>query len=172
MGELLRDTADRAHSRPRSVKVFGWLNAILGTIGSVISIAVFVQVDGPMVFRLGVVSPYILLRHFIVLAPFIVLACSGFGLLGLRSWGRNLALTYCGIVFGLDAIRLIGLAVSGVPPLPYPIWTVRFMFDLLYCGLMLFFMTRPHVKAAFEQWPRSIQTSGRTVESGNPYQAP
>ena len=173
MDELQMDPGNPT-SRPRAIKIFGWLNVIIGVAG-LLSIVVMHTAIGWRSIRLHLESPYLFLPYLVALALCFVLAGSGLGLLSVRPWGRKWAIMYCGVVLALNVAEVIRVVISGEPPVPYPLFTIRLMLNLVYCGSMLFFMTRPHVKATFEQHARllqSIRTSGKSYESGNPYQAP
>ena len=164
--------------RPTSVTVFGVLNIVFGALGLVgmifSAIALLVlpthsTANNP-VLEVMRNSPGYLLWMKITL-PIGILVCgitivAGIGLLNLKSWGRTLSVAYgiYGIVAGVlgvilnfvfimqplmeqasqksgpEAAALIGGAIGG---------TVGGCFGMIYPVLLLIFMFRPKVVAAF-----------------------
>jgi len=161
--------------RPTSVTVFGVLNivfAVLGVIGIAGTIVMFAKMDAarnPLV-KLMQDSPafaaWMKLSLPLGIASTLVLLCAGIGLLMLKRWGRKLSIGYAvyAIVFGLlgtavnfyflllpaldkisdrvgpEEAAAIGGAVGG---------TLGGCFGLIHPILLLIFMTRPKVVAAF-----------------------
>ena len=165
--------------RPTSVTVFGILNiafAAFGVFGLIASIALFfISTDSN--------NPVIKIMHenpayaawLKVCIPLGVLSCSallvaGIGLLRLTSWARTLSIVYAiyAIVFGIigpavnfffiirpmleqarqqhgpEAAGAIGGMIGG---------TIGGCFGLIYPVLLLIFMMRPNVVAAFRSLP-------------------
>jgi hypothetical protein len=164
--------------RPTSVTVFGILNivfaalAILGLIGSIALF--FVPAANNPVIKIIHENPFYAawLKISILLG---LLSCSallaaGIGLLRLKSWARTLSIVYAiyAIVFGIlgtvvnfffiirpmleqarqqhgpEAAGAIGGAIGG---------TIGGCFGLIYPVLLLIFMLRPNVVAAFRPIP-------------------
>jgi hypothetical protein len=162
--------------RPASVTVFGILNivfAALGVIGMVASIVLFflpASSSNPVIKLIHESTAYATwLKVCIVLGVMssTALLAAGIGLLCLRSWARKLSIGYAiyAIVFGIlgavvnfiylvqpmleqarqqqgpEAVGALGGAVGG---------SVGGCFGLIYPVLLLIFMTRPTVVAAFQ----------------------
>ena len=66
MGKMLTDTADPAQSRPRSIKIFGWLNVILGSAGLLTFVVVLAE-TGWRGIRFRLESPYLWLPYLVAL---------------------------------------------------------------------------------------------------------
>jgi len=168
--------------RPASVTTFGILNivfagfGILGLLGT-IAMASMTRASNNPVVRIMQENPAYA-AWLKISIPLGLLACSvllaaGIGLLALQSWGRNLTIGYAiyGIVFSLlsfgfnvifllrpmleeasrkhgpEAAGAIGGAVGG---------TFGSCVGVAYPILLLIFMMRPNVKAAF-QTPAAAQ---------------
>jgi hypothetical protein len=169
--------------RPTSVTVFGILNivfAVFGVFGLIASIALFFVPAGSN-------NPVIKIMHenpayaswLKICIPLGLLSCAallaaGIGLLCLKSWARRLSIAYAiyAIVFGIlgtvvnfmfltrpmieqaqqqhgpEAAGAIGGVIGG---------TIGGCFSLIYPVLLLIFMLRPKVVAAFQP-PRPPQT--------------
>ena len=162
--------------RPASVTVFGTLNiafSALGLFGVVMTVAMFRFAAGANnpVMRIMRDSPgyaaWIKLTIPLGLAACAVLLACGIGLLMLKSWARKLSLGYAiyalvlgvvGMVMnylfllrpllaeaaqkqGAEAAGAMGGAIGG---------TVGGCFGLIYPILLLIFLTRPKVVAAFQ----------------------
>ena len=165
--------------RPTSVTVFGVLNivfaalGIFGLIGSIILFLIPVGSNNPVIkimhenpayaAWLKICIPLGLLRCAALLA-------AGIGLLRLKSWARILSIVYAiyAVVFdilavvinfffiiqpmleqarqqhGPEAVGAIGGAIGG---------TIGGCFGLIYPVLLLIFMLRPNVVAAFRPLP-------------------
>ena len=166
--------------RPTSVTVFGTLNiafSALGLVGVVATVAMYKMAgdtNNP-VFKIMRDSPgyaaWIKLTIPLGLAACAVLLAGGIGLLMMKSWGRKLTLGYAlyAMIFGLvgmvmnylfllrplmaeaaqkqgpEAASAMGGVIGG---------TVGGCFGLIYPILLLIFMTRPKLVAAFN--PSSV----------------
>jgi hypothetical protein len=129
-------------------------------------------------------------------ATTVLLGISGVGLLRMRSWGRTLALVYAMIAFitslaGIAIVWFFYFRVSTrelpeVDPNAATIalfgaigGTVGGIFGLIYPALLWYFMTRPHVIAAFQgatalpagDWDPNL-AAPRTSDLSNPYSSP
>jgi hypothetical protein len=161
--------------RPTSVTVFGILNivfAAFGLFGLIASIALFflpADSNNPVIKLIHESPGYAMWLKICI--PLGVLSCSallaaGIGLLYLKSWARILSIIYAiyAIVFGItgmvvnfifmvqpmleqarqeqgpEAAAATGGAIGG---------TIGGCFGLIYPILLLIFMTRPKVAAAF-----------------------
>jgi len=164
--------------RPTSVTVFGILNiifAVFGCIGTVASITLFIlpanaAVHNPMVELIQNNPGYAMwLKVSVVLGIFScgALLAAGIGLLLLKPWAHKLTIGYAiyAIIFGIigtvvnfflivrpmlaqaqeqhspGTAGAIGGAVGG---------SIGGCLGLIYPVLLLIFMLRPHVKAAFQ----------------------
>ena len=162
--------------RPTSVTVFGILNivfAAFGVLGLIAAIALFflpADSNNPVIKIMHENAAYALWLK--VCIPLGVLSCSallaaGIGLLRLKSWARKLSIGYAiyAIVFGLvgmvvnfvvliepmikqaqnqqgpEAAGAIGGAIGG---------SLGGCFGLIYPVVLLIFMLRPAVAAAFQ----------------------
>ena len=165
--------------RPTSVTVFGILNivfaalAILGLIGSIALFFMPVDSNNPVIKIIHKNAAYAAWLKISI--PLGLLSCSallaaGIGLLRLKSWARTLSIVYAiyAIVFGIlgtvvnfffiirpmleqarqqhgpEAAGAIGGAIGG---------TIGGCFGLIYPVLLLIFMLRPNVVAAFRPIP-------------------
>ena len=161
--------------RPVSVTVFGILNivfAVLGVFGMIGTLVLFSmsEASNNLVVRIMRESPgyaaWLKLTIPFGLLACIVLLAAGIGLLRLKSWARKVSIGYAiyAIAFGLlgmvmnfifllrpmleeaqrrqgpEAAGAIGGAVGG---------TIGGCFGLIYPIVLLIFMTRPKVAAAF-----------------------
>jgi hypothetical protein len=188
-------------NRPTSVTVFGILNivfGVLGLCGMVFTIAILfggfdVGADNPVMeimegnAFLDVYQKAGIALGFIAT---IALIAAGIALLQMRRWGRTVSIVYAcyailstlvGIVInffflmmpmleragdaaGPERAGLVGGAVGG---------TLGGCVGLIYPVLLLYFMLRPNVRAAFEPFPFDQSDGVRPfTESGNPYQSP
>jgi hypothetical protein len=168
-------------ARPTAVTVFGILNLLFGAFGvcclGFSAAAMFIPF-GPEMSRdnvpLQLMEESPLYRNFnraemvLGIAASIVLIVAGIGLLRLRPWGRKLAIGYgiysvatdviasiinLGFVFPIlfqKAESASGIAMAAV-------WIALFsgiaatVCGLTYAGLLLYFMYRPNVVAAFNK---------------------
>lgn len=157
--------------RPVSVTIFGVLNLILGVLGvcgMVFTIALEISglaVEQPDLLRdaLGGGTLYNVLAWVTNGLAFVAsLACgaSGLGLLALKAWGRRLAIGYA--MYALFSVAgYLALAAWAVVRGPRPgmnelvtavaILVISIGISVLHAGLLWYFMTRPHVIAAFER---------------------
>ena len=161
--------------RPTSVTVFGILNiafAAFGAIGLVVTLAMFslpTDLNNPVIRLIHENPAYAAWMKFSLLLAVpscLVLLAAGIGLLCMKSWARILSIIYAiyAIVFGIagtvanfffmvrpmleqarqqqgaEAAAAIGGAIGG---------TIGGCFGLIYPVLLLIFMTRPKVAAAF-----------------------
>lgn len=159
--------------RPTSVTVFGVLNIVFGVLGLLVVLfsgaAVFLATAQrqrlPGMEEMNpVLATWTKVSVVIGLLGTLALLISGMGLLGLKSWGRFLAMGYSvyTIVTGILGIVVqyvfviqpvleqqvpggrrevvIGTVIGGA---------VGSCIGLIYPVLLMFFMSRPHVKAAF-----------------------
>lgn len=161
--------------RPTSVTVFGILNiafAAFGVFGLIFSIALFflpADSNNPVIKLIHEIPGYAMWLKICI--PLGVLSClvllaAGIGLLCMKSWARIFSIAYAiyAIVFGIigmvinfifmvqpmleqakqqqgpEAAAAIGGAIGG---------TIGGCFGLIYPVLLLIFMTRPKVVAAF-----------------------
>lgn len=162
--------------RPTSVTIFGVLNMVFagfGFIGTFASIALFMMpgnASNPVVKIMQDSPAYAAWVKFSI--PLGLLACgvllaAGIGLMLLKSWARKLSIGYAiyALVFGLigmvvsflflirpmiqqaqeqhgaEAAGAIGGAIGG---------SIGSCFGLIYPILLLIFMFRPNVRAAFQ----------------------
>jgi hypothetical protein len=154
-------------SLPKSVLFFGFMNALLGTIGVVSGISaliskhttvaqtIYQQVDLPSQSAQW-------LQAAMVLSPIssaIMLFC-GIGLLRRQPWGRTLAIYYGigSIVFSLIAsgINISRIADRSSNLIVLNIITsilVSVFLGLLYKAAMVYFLARPSVKVALAAAP-------------------
>ena len=161
--------------RPTAVTVFGILNVVVAVLGVFAMIATMAMFSMPgasnnPVVRIMRESPayaaWLKLTIPLGLLACVVLLAAGIGLLRLKSWARKVSIGYAiyAIAFGLlgmamnfifllrpmfeeaqrrqgpEAAGAIGGAVGG---------TIGGCFGLIYPILLLIFMTRPKVVAAF-----------------------
>lgn len=165
--------------RPASVTIFGVLNfvfAAFAVIGLMASVALFSlpgDPSDPVIRLLRQSATYAVWLKICI--PLGLLSCAallaaGLGLLSLKSWGRTLSVAYAiyAIVFvlvgtGLNLILMIQplsepaprqaeLAVAGAIGGPLS-GTVGGLFWVVYPILLLVFMLRPKVAAAFRPPP-------------------
>lgn len=163
--------------RPVSVNVFGILNivfALFGVFGAIGTISLFsaTDVSSNPVVRIMLENPtyaaWLKLTIPLGLLASVVLLATGIGLLLLKSWARKLSIAYAvyAIVFaiigtvvnfmflvrpllaeaqrsqGPEAAGAIGGAIGGI---------IGGCLGLVYPILLIIFMTRPKVIAAFQQ---------------------
>src|SRR5579859_172786 len=165
--------------RPASVTVFGILNFVFAAFGVIGLVASFILLrrpadsNNPIIQFVGASPDYaVWLKVCIALG---VLSCAallaaGAGLLGLKPWTRCLAIAYAiyAIVFCLGAmlVNLIFMdqpmlgparqqrAFETIATIGGPVsGTIGELFWLLYPIMLLVFMTRPKVVAAFRRLP-------------------
>jgi hypothetical protein len=162
--------------RPASVTVFGILNIVFAALGffALLASAMMLFSAGamrnPVMEQMRAIPQYdfwLKLTIPLGILSSIVLLVAGIGLLRLRSWGRLLSILYgwYAIIFGVvgigwnylflmrpmmeqarqqggpEAMGAMGGAIGG---------TVGGCLGLIYPVLLLIFMTRPRVKAAFQ----------------------
>ena len=194
--------------RPTSVTVFGVLNLVFGALGllntgiSAISLfAINAQAEAvdPFAGAPPMFGTWMKISMILGLVAAILLIVSGVGLLSLRPWGRSLAIGYSAyaIVFGVVSVvaaffmvaqptveqlqakgdpEAVGIMVGmGIGALVGGcIW-------LIYPALLWYFMTRPHVIAAFSglsletskpSWSPPVFEPWTPAESRNPYVPP
>jgi hypothetical protein len=165
--------------RPTSVTVFGILNivfavfGIFGIIGTVMMLSMTDASRNPVVNIMRnspAYAAWLKLSLPLGAAAIVALVAAGIGLLMMKSWARKLSIGYAiyAIVFGIlglvinfiflmlpmleeasrrqgpEAAGAIGGAIGG---------TVGGCFGIIYPILLLIFMTRPKVKAAFHLSP-------------------
>jgi hypothetical protein len=151
-----------SRTTPTSVKVFGILNTIFGTISllSVLnSLTKLEQIQQvykqfPALAKLGAWMPIQMLISSLMA---IVLLSLGIGLLKRQPWARSLSVYYAIFVIGFGLLNLaITLTVLGgkmTDPMTIGV-IVGTVFGIcigsIYYGLMIYFLTRPEVKAALE----------------------
>ena len=165
--------------RPASITAFGILNlvfAAFGVAGLMASFALFSIPDdpnNPVVKLLHYSAAYAVWLKFCILLGLlscVVLVAAGAGLLGLKPWGRTLSMAYAilTIVFSLMAMGINlflmiqplfeqappnqELAVAGAIGGPMS-GTIGGCFGPVYPILLLAFMLRPKVAAAFRPPP-------------------
>jgi hypothetical protein len=169
--------------RPTSVTVFGVLNIAFGALGVVGIIFAFATLmllpdsgNNPILGIMRSNPGYALWMKIAI--PIGFLACgvtivAGIGLLKLKNWGRLLSIGYAiwaigwgllGMVInffcvmqplmaqasqksGPEAATMIGAAIGG---------TVGGCFGMIYPVVLLIFMTRPKIVAAFQSSPESV----------------
>jgi hypothetical protein len=166
--------------RPKSVTVFGILNIVfagLGLCGMAFSVMLFLPSaaasNNPVVQIIQSSPAYAAWMKISIVLGFVVvvaLLAAGIGLLNLKPWARTLSIIYAvyaivmvlvsdvvNYIFliqpmlqkahseqGPEAAGAIGGAIGGM---------FGGCFGLIYPILLLIFMTRPHVVAAFHQSP-------------------
>jgi serine/threonine protein kinase len=163
--------------RPTSVTVFGILNigfAVLGVFGLIVTSVIFMVVGGllhqspPFVIWFYVTIPLGLLSRTAELV-------AGIGLLGLRPWARTLSIVYAIYAIVINIFdMIIGPFISLAPLLaqqqhadaraaavmdPLVVGVLGMVigfFRLIYPVLLLLFMTRPKMVAAFHP-PARVQ---------------
>jgi hypothetical protein len=151
-----------SRTTPTSVKVFGILNTILGTMSllSVLnSLTKLEQIQQmykqfPALAKLGAWMPIQMLISSLMA---IVLLSLGIGLLKRQPWARSLSVYYAIFVIGFGLLNLaITITVLGgnmTDPMTIGV-IVGTLFGItigaIYYGLMIYFLTRPEVKAALE----------------------
>ena len=100
----------------------------------------------------------------------LLLLLSSMGSLALKPWGRAGMLAYAGLALGMTLAEQLAMAYvvgpemerimrqSGVPQPPRTAWlggwvgiTLGLLLKVWYPPLILYFFTRPHVKAAFDR---------------------
>jgi len=165
--------------RPASITAFGILNlvfAAFGVVGLMASFALFsvpVDPNNPVIKLLHQNASYAVWLKFCILLGLIscvILVAAGAGLLGLKPWGRTLSMAYAilTIVFSLMAMGINlflmiqplfeqalpnqELAVAGAIGGPMS-GTIGGCFGPVYPILLLAFMLRPKVAAAFRPPP-------------------
>ena len=167
--------------RPPSSIVFGILNigwALLGILGLVLGIITLNQPNNPMApLMRGSSATALWLKGSMPLGILmaLVLLLSGIGLLRLKPWGRSLALFYGVAEIGLGVIGLIfhfGMIVPGLlaqlpmanaPEVAMGIMggvvggTLGGLVNIAYSVLLVVFMKRPNVVAAFSVYPPALR---------------
>lgn len=158
-------------AKPMVVAVFGVLHlgfGALGVCGQVWTLVVMSQLSGnPMfsqAFEQSWGAPGSALRTFMTfnLVVYLVTAllqlAAGYGLLAMRPWGRKVAvgLALFGLGYGvLSGAISLPLMLENLPAAQRPIAIgsalVGHLINLGYQGLVVFFLTRPHVRAAFDR---------------------
>jgi hypothetical protein len=191
--------------RPTSVTVFGVLNIVFGALGllstAFTGAAVFLaeaqQRQMPGVEELNPVwEGWLRIIVVVSIVAAFVLITSGFGLLGLRRWGRVLAIVYAVYAITSCALGVVMQYVFVAQPLleqqdnpnnreaammMVGVSLVSSCAGLIYPLLLWYFMSRPHVVAAFNGLSAPVDVSkGRTppvhdvwgpLDASNPYAA-
>lgn len=177
--------------RPASVTVFGILNIVfgaLGLFGTLFSGAAVFLAEAQGLPRLGEeeINPVwgMWLKIGVVLGVVgaVALITSGGGLLGMRRWGRVLAIVYAVYAIADAVLTVVVQYVFVTQPLleqaanPAARQTAMFMvgaslggscLGLIYPLLLWYFMSRPHVVAAFNGVPVPIEVAKGYMPTGN-----
>jgi hypothetical protein len=187
--------------RPVSVIIFGTLNLVFGAFSLIgVAIQLIVQLGFANAMQPQFSGGYELYQR--IMTPFAVAAvfaqiASGLGLLLLKEWGRKLALVFAVYTFVATTINLVIMFVfradfmkQFTANMPNAQAEQIFMFAFLammllmtliwysYPTLMWYFMTRPHVVAAFRgEAPPLVDygdmgTSALAVQAALPASAP
>lgn len=191
--------------RPTSVTVFGVLNIVfgaLGLLGTLFSGAALFMVNAqqrrmPGMEELNPIwEAWLKISVVMALVGAVALITSGFGLLGLRRWGRLLAIGYAVYAIANCVLGVVMQYVFVTQPLlerldnPNGRQTGLFVVGislgsscvgLIYPLLLGYFMSRPHVVAAFNGLSGPVdaargfvapgQDTWEPVDAGNPYAA-
>jgi hypothetical protein len=152
---------------PTSVKVFGILHCIFGTLGLVLGAASMTQVEQSLaVFKSVGLNSGILegwLRFSAYLSPLmsLILLILGIGLLIKKPWGRSGSIIYSYAGIGLTVIGVIITAIGfsssgagGGPGLVGALVGSIFggIISVIYPILTIVFMRRPNVREALERF--------------------
>lgn len=158
-------------AKPMVVAVFGVLHlafGALGVCGQLWTLFMMTQLSGnPMfsqAFDQSWGAPGSTLRTFMTanLVVYFVTAAvqlaTGYGLLAMKRWGRKAAvgLALFGLGYGvLSGAISLPLMLENMPAAQRPIALgsalIGQLINLGYQGLVVFFLTRPHVRAAFDR---------------------
>jgi hypothetical protein len=147
---------------PASVKVFGIIDLVFGTLGllsALNSLAKFSQVreSYKMFPTLAKLSGWMPIQMLISVLMAIALLTLGIGLLKRQPWARSLSVYFAMFVIGFGLLNLaimvtlLGGDLTNPMSIGLIIVTVFGIFiGSIYYGLMIYFLTRPEVKAALE----------------------
>jgi hypothetical protein len=146
---------------PTSIKIFGILDLVFGTLGllsSLNSLVNFSQVrqSYKMFPAFAKLSGWMPIQMLISALITIVLLILGIGLLKRQPWARSFSV-YLGIFvisFGLLNLLVTAVMLGGGGDLLSITMIIGTLFGVLfgsiYYGLMIYFLTRPEVKAAMD----------------------
>jgi hypothetical protein len=161
--------------RPHSVTVFGILNIAFANIGLVGALAGLIRMKelatNPMVAAMNSSPQFVLWNRIhtpIGFALGIVLLASGIGLLNLKAWARKASIVYAVVVIVSACISTLifwnyvlpialerASAQSGQDALVLKVAAYFAAFGgliaMIYPALLIFFMTRPRIAAAFDK---------------------
>jgi hypothetical protein len=193
--------------RPTSVTVFGVLNVIFGALGligvAITAVALFVVRErggqDPLLGMNAAWDSWTKASLLLGGVAVVLLLVSGIGLLSMRPWGRSWAVGYAiyGVIVGVLGVvvpamilarpALQGLEARGNPEAVGAMigllggTVIGGCMRLVYPALLWYYMTRPHVVAAFSgyasdalqpMWPASGADAWTPQDSSNPYLPP
>lgn len=185
--------------RPTSVTVFGFINiafGLLGIVGQMFTMYFSARANAGEVNYLSFEGTWADVSQVVnFLATFVLLA-TGFGLLAMKPWARKLSVGYAVVVILMTIIDTCYFLVLMFPELRgqldelnggssnamimmvlFPM-AIGLGISLLHPGLLWYFMTRPHVVAAFagDVPPAPVSTVEHHAPpqpfSDNPYASP
>jgi hypothetical protein len=159
--------------RPISITVFGILNIGFALFGFLEVSLSRLMLHSKLPARHGLVVPaemnsaWASFAAFFGTAQALLLLAAGIGLLLTRHWARVLSVVYAVIamLYALIASfinfptlqatfsRMPVIPPGAVPAVAVAATVIGFIIGLIYPGLLLYFMTRPKVVAAFEPEP-------------------
>ncbi len=190
--------------RPTSVTVFGVLNIVFGIFGVLsgilqLGIALAVQQRPDLMPNVEAIwNKWSIINLVLGWILTVLLLGSGIGLLRVRSWGRTMAFAYsvlsvAAVVFGVGVywftVAQPGMAqfdmLADDDQMQVVAGGIGAVFSgciqLLYAGLLAYYMTRPHVTAAFlgvkpleraPVWSQDSPFAPTPVDERNPYLTP